>query len=177
VRASINRLSEERNLMSFRSMIAGALLALGLPLTAGAQQVGQPAPGFDLPGATAAVRLSDLKGKLVYLDFWASWCAPCKQSFPWMNEMQAKYGPAGLQVVAINVDAKRSDAEEFLKGTPASFTIAFDTKGESPRTYAIKGMPSSFLIGPDGRVLATHAGFKDADKKLLEDQIRQALKR
>jgi cytochrome c biogenesis protein CcmG, thiol:disulfide interchange protein DsbE len=163
--------------MKFRTYLAGAVLSLTLPLAVTAQQVGQPAPPFDLPGATSAVRLADMKGKVVYLDFWASWCAPCKQSFPWMNEMQAKYGPAGLQIVAINVDAKRSDAEEFLKGTPAQFTVAFDTKGDSPRTYAIKGMPSSFLIGPDGRVLAAHAGFKDADKKLLEEQIRQALKR
>jgi len=163
--------------MKFRSCVAGALLALALPVAALAQQVGQSAPAFDLPGTASAVRLADMKGKVVYLDFWASWCAPCKQSFPWMNEMQAKYGPAGFQVVAINVDAKRSDAEEFLKGTPAQFTIAFDTKGESPKTYAIKGMPSSFLIGPDGRVLAAHTGFKDSDRKALEDKIRDALKR
>ncbi|MDZ7652014.1 MAG: TlpA disulfide reductase family protein [Burkholderiaceae bacterium] len=163
--------------MKFRTYLAGAVLSLTLPLAATAQQVGQPAPSFDLPGSASAVRLADMKGKVVYLDFWASWCAPCKQSFPWMNEMQAKYGSAGFLVVAISVDAKRSDAEEFLKGTPAQFTVAFDTKGESPKTYAIKGMPSSFLIGPDGRVIATHTGFKDADRKALEDKIREALKR
>lgn len=163
--------------MNFRSTLACALLACALPLGAIAQQVGQPAPALDLPGTTKQVRLSEMKGKVVYLDFWASWCAPCKQSFPWMNEMQAKYGAQGLQVVGVSVDAKRSDAEEFLKGTPAQFTVAFDTKGESPKTYAIKGMPSSFLIGADGRVLVSHAGFKEADKKLLEDQIKAALGR
>lgn len=163
--------------MTIRSTIAGALLALVLPLAASAQQVGQPAPPFDLPGAGKPVRLAELKGKVVYLDFWASWCAPCKQSFPWMNEMQAKYGAQGLQVVGVAVDAKRSDAEEFLKGSPAQFTVAFDTKGEWPKAYAIKGMPSSFLIGPDGRVLLAHTGFKDADKKVLEERIRAALAR
>lgn len=163
--------------MKFRSIAASVLFACALPLAASAQQVGQPAPAFDLPGAGKPVRLAEMKGKVVYLDFWASWCAPCKQSFPWMNEMQAKYGAQGLQVVGVSVDAKRSDAEEFLKGTPAQFTVAFDTKGESPKTYAIKGMPSSFLIGPDGRVLLAHTGFKDADKAELEAKIKAALAR
>ena len=80
-----------------------------------AKEVGKPAPAFDLPAAGAQkVRLADLKGRVVLVDFWASWCAPCKQSFPWMNEMQAKYGPKGLTIVGINVDKKREDADKFL---------------------------------------------------------------
>ena len=90
-----------------------------------AKDVGKPAPAFDLPAAGAQkVRLADLKGRVVLVDFWASWCAPCKQSFPWMNEMQAKYGPKGLTIVGINVDKKREDADKFLTGTPAKFTVA-----------------------------------------------------
>jgi thiol-disulfide isomerase/thioredoxin len=143
--------------------------------TAGAQDVGRPAPSFEVPGAPANVRLADLKGKVVYVDFWASWCAPCKQSFPWMNEMQAKYGARGLQIVGVTVDRKREDAEKFLASTPAKFMVAFDTTGKVAEAYRPKGMPTSYLIGPDGVVRAVHVGFKDSDKAALEREIEAAL--
>ena len=140
-----------------------------------ALEKGAPAPQFDLLGMDGAVQLAKLTGKVVYVDFWASWCGPCRQSFPWMNEMQAKYGPRGFQIVGINVDAKSEDAKTFLATTPAKFTIAFDPKGATPRQYGIKGMPSSVLIGPDGKVLLEHSGFRDADRAELEAKIQSAL--
>jgi thiol-disulfide isomerase/thioredoxin len=146
---------------------------LGLP--AGAVEVGQSAPDFDLAGSLAAVKLSDYKGKTVYLDFWASWCGPCKQSFPWMNEMQSRYSAKGLRVVGINVDQKTDDAKAFLKDTPARFDVAFDQSGKTPKTYAIKGMPTSVLIGADGKVISVHSGFKNEQRAELEAQIQQAL--
>jgi cytochrome c biogenesis protein CcmG/thiol:disulfide interchange protein DsbE len=136
---------------------------------------GQTAPVFELAGPAGAVRLDHYQGKLVYLDFWASWCGPCRHSFPWMNEMQTKYGPQGLQVVGINVDARTDDARSFLAATPARFVIAFDPAGAAPRQYGIKGMPSSVLIGPDGKVLFEHSGFREADRVELESRIRAAL--
>jgi peroxiredoxin len=140
-----------------------------------AQEVGQPAPAFDVPGASSNVRLADLKGKVVYVDFWASWCAPCKQSFPWMNDMQAKYGPRGMQIVGVTVDRKREDAEKFLASTPARFTVAYDTSGKVAEAYKPKGMPTSFLIGADGVVRAVHVGFRDSDREALEREIAAAL--
>ena len=89
--------------------------------------------------------------------------------------MQAKYGAQGLQIVGINVDAKQEDARSFLAATPARFVIAFDANGSAPRSYGIKGMPSSVLIGPDGKVLYEHSGFRPADKKALEAKIKSAL--
>ena len=136
---------------------------------------GAAAPAFDLPGKDGAVQLAKYQGKVVYVDFWASWCGPCRQSFPWMNEMQAKYGARGLQVVGVNLDAKTDDARRFLAETPARFAIAFDPAGATPRAYGIKGMPSSVLIGPDGKVLYEHAGFKEADRAELEQAIQKAL--
>ena len=112
---------------------------------------------------------------MVYVDFWASWCGPCRQSFPWMNEMQAKYGPQGFQIVGVNVDLKNEDAKAFLAKTPARFAVAFDPAGATPRTFGIKGMPSSVLIGPDGKVLLEHSGFKEADRAELEAKIKAAL--
>jgi cytochrome c biogenesis protein CcmG, thiol:disulfide interchange protein DsbE len=153
-------------------------LVWGLTATlATALEVGQQAPDFDLPGKQGSVKLSDYKGKAVYLDFWASWCGPCKQSFPWMNEMHTKYAAQGFAVVGVNVDAKQADATGFLAQTPAQFDVVFDPKGTSPRAYGVKGMPSSVLIGPDGKVLALHAGFKDEERAALEDKIKSALKK
>jgi peroxiredoxin len=143
--------------------------------TASALDKGAAAPTFDLPGQDGTVQLAKYQGKLVYVDFWASWCGPCRQSFPWMNEMQAKYGARGLQVVGVNLDAKTDDARRFLAETPARFAIAFDPAGATPRAYGIKGMPSSVLIGPDGKVLYEHAGFKEADRAELEQVIKKAL--
>ena len=89
--------------------------------------------------------------------------------------MQAKYGPRGLPVVAVNVDAKRGDADTFLAQVPAKFAIAFDSAGDTPRRYAIKGMRTSLLVGVDGVVLQQHAGFRDDDKAGLEAAIVAAL--
>jgi cytochrome c biogenesis protein CcmG/thiol:disulfide interchange protein DsbE len=155
-------------------LLAGLALALGTA-TACALDRGAPAPHFELAGKDGAVQLAQFRGKLVYLDFWASWCGPCRQSFPWMNEMQARYGARGLQVIGVNLDAKAGDARQFLAENPAQFAIAFDPAGATPRAYGIKGMPSSVLVGPDGKVLFEHAGFKAADRGALEKQIQQAL--
>jgi cytochrome c biogenesis protein CcmG, thiol:disulfide interchange protein DsbE len=153
--------------------LAAALL-LASPATF-AVDVGQAAPDVELPGATGAQKLSDLKGKVVYLDFWASWCGPCRQSFPWMNDMQKKYGAKGLQIVGMNLDAKRADADKFLADNPASFALAFDAKGESPKRVGVKGMPTSVLIGADGKVLAVHQGFKEEERAELEARLVAAL--
>ena len=157
-----------------KKVVALTLTSL-LGLSAQAVEVGQAAPEFNLPGLLAAVELGDFKGKTVYLDFWASWCGPCKQSFPWMNDMQTRYSNKGLHVVAINVDQRNADARSFLKDTPANFTVVFDPAGQTPKTYAIRGMPTSVLIGPDGKVLSVHNGFKEEQRAELEQQIKQAL--
>lgn len=143
--------------------------------SASAQEIGSKAPTFDLVGSPKQVRLADMKGQVVYVDFWASWCGPCKQSFPWMNDMQAKYGARGFTVVGINVDQKREDAEKFLAATPARFAVAYDTTGKVAEVYQPKGMPTSFLIGADGKVRAVHVGFKDGNREELEREIQSAL--
>lgn len=155
--------------------LMAAAAALAVAGQAMALEPGQAAPAFTLNGPAGTVKLEQYQGKLVYIDFWASWCGPCRQSFPWMNEMQARYGGQGLQVVGINVDAKTDDARSFLNATPASFVIAFDPSGTAPRNYGVKGMPSSVLIGPDGKVLYEHSGFRPADRSVLEARIKSAL--
>jgi len=143
---------------------------------AAALDAGEPVPAVKLPGLRGTpVDLADFKGKLTYVDFWASWCGPCRQSFPWMNEMQAKYAARGLQVVGINLDRKRDDAERFLAELPATFTIAFDAAGDSAKRFGVKGMPTSVLVGPDGKVLYVHTGFRNEERAQLEGRIAAAL--
>ena len=151
-----------------------AMCALAGP--ARALEAGHPAPEFDLPSrTTTALKLSDYKGRLVYLDFWASWCGPCKQSFPWMNDMQARYGERGLRIVGVNLDKKLEDAKTFLTRTPARFDVVFDVEGKTPAAYGVKVMPTSFLIAPNGKVLAIHGGFREEDRDKLERDIKQLL--
>lgn len=158
------------------ALLAGAAITFVMMTTpAAAAGIGQSAPEFELPGASGPVKLAALRGKVVYVDFWASWCAPCRQSFPWLNEMHARYRGQGLEIVGINVDTRRADANQFLAQVPARFTLAFDAQGDTPGRYAAKGMPSSFLVGRDGTIVATHVGFRAEDTDRIEARIRRAL--
>ena len=153
-----------------------AVAAMGVAAGVFAIDVGESAPAFVLPTAAGeSVALDKLKGRVVYVDFWASWCAPCRRSFPWMNEMQQKYGARGLTVVGVNVDKRRPDAERFLLQTPAAFTVVYDEPGKTPEAYAVKAMPSSYLIDATGKVVAVESGFRDEQKAALEERIRALL--
>ncbi|MBR7799307.1 TlpA family protein disulfide reductase [Undibacterium fentianense] len=136
---------------------------------------GQIAPDFSLPSQSKQIKLSDYRGKVVYLDFWASWCAPCKKSFPWMNALEAKNAAKGLRVIAINVDAKTEDSQIFLNKVPAQFAIAFDNKGLTATQYQVAAMPSSVLIDKDGKIIAIHKGFNEESAKTIEAEIDAAL--
>ena len=155
-----------------RLLAIAGLAGLVVVSPVGAAEVGQTAPTFSLPTAKGdPVALDKLRGKVVYVDFWASWCGPCRRSFPWMNDMQQKYGGKGFVVVGINVDKKRSDADKFLAQVPANFTIGFDEAGTTPSAYSVKGMPSSYLIEAKGNVVYVERGFLDEHKAELEQKI------
>jgi cytochrome c biogenesis protein CcmG, thiol:disulfide interchange protein DsbE len=130
-----------------------------------------------LPAAVgeAGIDLAAYRGKVVYLDFWASWCVPCRQSFPWMNAMQREYGKDGFVVVAVNMDQVRTDADAFLKKYPAEFTVHFDPAGRLAQTFKVRGMPTSALLDRSGKTLFVHEGFRSRDPAGLESSIRNAL--
>ncbi len=140
-----------------------------------AVEKGQKAPAFSLDGTGGQVSLQSQAGKVVYVDFWASWCGPCRQSFPWLNDMQKKYGAQGFSVIGINVDKKREEADKFLVETPAQFPLAFDPSGKTPKEWKVMGMPSSYLVGRDGTITLLHTGFRDQDRAELEASIKKAL--
>jgi thiol-disulfide isomerase/thioredoxin len=168
-------LVERRAIKAARALLA---IATALAWARGAlgADPGERAPAFALPTAAGeTLALERLRGQVVYVDFWASWCGPCRRSFPWMNEMNRKYAAKGLAIVAINVDKKRADAERFLAQVPAEFTVVFDAPGAVPAAYAVKGMPSSYLIDANGRVAVVEQGFRDESRAVLEEKIRALL--
>ena len=160
------------------SLVSLVLISMALPAAARKRDgAAQPAtaPSFSLPGRQGTVTLASLSGKVVYVDFWASWCAPCRASFPWLRAMHERYASRGLTIVAINLDKDRPLAEGFLGEFPAPFLIAFDPAGKTAEAFQVSTMPSSFLVGRDGSILFSHAGFDSKDAGDLEARIREAL--
>lgn len=156
--------------------IAIAVLAIYSFISPSSAYAGE-APGFTLPGQNRTIQLSQYKGKVVYLDFWASWCEPCKRSFPWMNELQEQYGENGFEIIAVNLDESRTDAEAFLQKMPAKFDVAFDKSGKTAEAYNLKAMPSSFLIDKNGRLVHKSLGYRVEEKKIVEKKIQQLVGR
>ena len=119
--------------------------------------------------------LGALRGRVVYLDFWASWCVPCRQSFPWMNELQKRYADRGLTIIAVNLDHERADADKFLHKLSPDFQVRFDPEGDWARQFAVHGMPTSVLLDRSGMPRFTHIGFRNGDASQYELQIQQLL--
>jgi cytochrome c biogenesis protein CcmG/thiol:disulfide interchange protein DsbE len=134
-------------------------------------------PDIGLKTDNGALKLSSLRGKVVYVDYWASWCVPCRRSFPWMNDMQARYKNQGLVIVAISVDADMASAKRFLAKTPANFTVAYDPESVTADALDVPGMPTSFLIDRAGKIVWRHVGFREADKARNEAKIKEQLGR
>jgi len=119
--------------------------------------------------------LSEHQGKVIVVDFWASWCVPCRRSFPWLNAMSEKYADEGLLVIGVNVDQDAGSAAEFLQNYPAKFLIEYDRGGNLAREFGVQAMPSSFVIGRDGQIRAHHLGFKVKRQDEYEAAILEAL--
>lgn len=128
----------------------------------------------ELPGSPVS-SMQQLKGQVVLVDFWASWCAPCRKSFPWLNTIQQRYGSEGLLVLAVNEDSERNEASRFLQQVPAQFAVLYDNNGAVAEQFQLPGMPSSFLIDKKGQIRYRHIGFKQADIAGYEAIIRQLL--
>jgi cytochrome c biogenesis protein CcmG/thiol:disulfide interchange protein DsbE len=125
--------------------------------------------------AASSLDLSSFRGRVVYLDFWASWCAPCRQSFPWMETLKRAYGDQGLEVITVNLDTDRADADKFLKQFHPTFDVRFDPKGELAEFYKVHGMPASVLIDRHGVTRFAHVGFRPVDGTIYEAQLRELL--
>jgi thiol-disulfide isomerase/thioredoxin len=158
-----------------RAFAGAALLLAGAGATAAtAPDRAAPDCRLTLAGGGPAA-LAQYKGKVVYLDFWASWCAPCLASFPFMDRMQSELGARGLEVIAVNMDRRPDDAQRFLAQHPARFKIALGANDACARGFGVAGMPSTYLIDRKGRIRAVHAGFRPGEAKALRALVEQLL--
>ncbi|ADJ28044.1 TlpA family protein disulfide reductase [Nitrosococcus watsonii] len=153
------------------------LVAISAVPTAMAAEISQQAPDCVLKPFEKAgeVTLPQWQGKVVYVDFWASWCPPCLKSFPFLNDLHQRFSDQGLHIVGINVDEKLSDAQDFLARVPARFEIVVDPDQQCARSFDIQAMPSSFLIDRKGVIRHIHLGFRSGDTQELEAWTQKLL--
>lgn len=153
-------------------------VALSAGVTADTAHDAVAAPSFSLPviaNGEGELQLDSLRGSVVYLDFWASWCGPCRLSLPALDTLYRDLAPQGLIVAAISVDVVEEDALDFLERYPVTYPVAMDKTGAVPRSFSVNGMPSGYLIDRQGRVRAVHVGFKRGDEVALRDEIETLL--
>ena len=162
-----------RSLIRFAGGAAFALLAC--LDAAHAVEVGATAPDFTLPtlGVMGPIKLSSLRGKIVLVDFWASWCAPCREAMPQYEKLYYQARRDDFEIIAVNLDEEREDAVDFLAVHPVTFPIALDPAGSVPPTFGLVGMPSSYLLDRNGVVRLRYQGFKAKDLKALREQIHK----
>jgi len=134
-----------------------------------------PAHG-DGPGP-ATLDLARFHGQVVIVDFWASWCKPCRESIPWLNQLRGRYGSKGLVIIGVNVDANRADAERFLRDVPIDFDVVYDPEGKLARQFSLQGMPSTFVYDRGGKLAQTLLGYREARRAEHEAQIQVLLAR
>jgi peroxiredoxin len=153
------------------------LLALTLPVFANAGQVGASAPDFilmDMNGKT--VTLKQFRGKVVFLDFWAPWCDPCREEFPSLDALYKKYSNDGLAVIGISIDPSEKNVAEFLQRVPVAFTVLTDKKSVIRREYNFRTLPTAFIIGKDGVIRYVHMGLGKGFLQVYEKEIVELLK-
>ena len=148
-------------------MVSGLVTAADQLLPA-AQAPAAPACTLAVQGKQVPAGLDKFRGQVLYVDFWASWCGPCRQSFPFMNQLQSELGDKGLTVLAINLDEEATDAQTFLASHAASFKVASGANQECAAAFHVEAMPSSYLIDRAGKVRYIHQGFRAGDAELLQ---------
>jgi peroxiredoxin len=154
-----------------------AALALTPVQTTFAAEIGSKAPDCALTSinGTQHYDLQQFHGKVIYVDFWASWCPPCAKSFPFMNDLNRDLKDSGLQVIGVNLDRAPEDVNAFLAQYPASFTIVADADEKCARDFDVKAMPSSYLVDRNGIIRYVHLGFRPGDAMEIRGLAEQLL--
>ena len=164
----------------FRTTIAAALVLALASVGAHAVKPGDRVPSLppmaNLEEGGPPIDLGRLRGKVVYVDFWASWCVPCRTSMPTVDELYRKHGARGFAVVGINKDDRPVDAQRFLKRVPVSFPLATDAQDNTVRAFLVTAMPSGYLVDRKGVVRKVHRGYTAETAKQIEGEVEELLK-
>lgn len=161
-----------------KPLLAMAMMMSAAYLSAEATEVGRPAPQFTLPTLQhqeQTVSLKDQLGKVVYVDFWASWCSSCSTSFPIIDDLHRRLKDKGFEVIAISLDEKIDKAKNFLQTHPVGFLVLYDGKGEWADNYVVESMPTSYIIDKQGVIRYIHHGFTALDIHEVEKQVLELL--
>ena len=162
-----------------KAFTGAALVALfSVSPVVSAAELYKPAPDvyLDTLDGEGSGSLYEHMGKVVYLDFWASWCGPCRQSLPLLNKLYNKKKDECFEVIAVNLDEDRDAGLEFLDSFPVDYTVLYDPASETPELYNVMGMPTSVLIDREGVVRYIHKGFKPSDMKKIKKEVDKLLK-
>ena len=164
---------------SLKGFVKGIALAAVFASAALASSSSGPAPGFQLSGRGGkTIDLSQFKGQVVMINFWASWCGPCRQEMPLLEDIYKKYKPMGFTMLGVNVEPDTKDAEAWLGKLPkpVTFPIAFDVDSKVSKLYKVETMPSTVIVDRKGNVRVLHRGYKTGDENVYLTQIRSLLK-
>ena len=162
--------------MALRRTLSGLILGT-LLATASMAGAPQPAPDFVLPAREGSdVRLSELKGQVVMINFWATWCGPCRQEMPLLQQLQSKYEPLGFTLLGVNVENDSAAAQAWLEGMPVTFPILFDRENQVAERFGVEGMPSTVFVDRAGNVRHVHRGYRPGDEAKYADVIRSLVK-
>ena len=155
---------------------ATAALAFSVSIASEATAERSPAPDFTLKSSSGEnIKLSELRGQVVMINFWASWCGPCRQEMPLLDELHARYSPMGFTMLGVNVEKDSSKARALLKDLPVEFPILFDQKNQVSKDYDVIAMPSTVLVDRDGNIRYIHRGYKPGDENTYQDMIRSVI--
>jgi peroxiredoxin len=156
---------------------ACALTAIVAASAAFAADSGGPAPAFTLTALTGGqTALSQYKGQVVLVNFWATWCGPCQQEMPLLDQMYKKYKPAGFTLIGVNVDKEEPAVKELLARKPVSFPVLLDPANQVSKAYHVDEMPSSVIIDRKGDIRYIHRGYRPGDENDYQDRIRQLIR-
>jgi peroxiredoxin len=156
------------------SILFTSLLLFG---TANSANIQGKAPNFTLKSNTGKnIKLSELRGQVILLNFWASWCGPCRQEMPLLEKLQQRYSALGFTVLGVNVEEDPSKAKSLLKDIPVSFPILFDTQNTVSKLYDVSAMPSTVMIDRDGNMRYLHKGYKPGDEAQYKKWVKQLVK-
>ncbi len=159
------------------NLLLPACIALGGTSAGSAASVSGPAPNFTLKSLDGKnLKLSEMRGNVVLINFWASWCGPCREEMPLLNQLHSKYQPLGFTVLGVNVEEQEKNARGFLKNFPVDFPVLLDNQNKVSKLYDVIAMPTTVVVDRDGNMRYLHRGYKPGDEKKYRNMVKQLVR-